>query len=156
MQATGIKRLSSVFDVADYFLNRQDDDCQDIITNLKLQKLCYYAQGFYLALNRHRLFNEDIEAWQHGPVIPVLYEKYKKFGSGALPISEDFNLRNIPDDVQDLLDEVYSEYGQYSAWKLRNMTHCEPPWQNAIKKNEVLSDQDMINFFKTQLASEGE
>lgn len=144
--------MHNIFDVADYFLNRQEDDCQDVITNLKLQKLCYYAQGFYLAMNGQRLFENDMEAWQHGPVVRELYNKYKKYGSSSLPLSDDFDLKNIPLDIQDFLDEIYSEYSQYSAWKLRDMIYFEPPWQNAFRKNEVLSDKDMIGFFKTQLA----
>lgn len=145
-------KMQRVCDIADYFLNRQEDDCQDVITHLKLQKLCYYAQGFYLAMNNCRLFVNDIVAWQHGPVVIELYDKYKEYGSAALPLSPDFDLDKIPADVQDFLDDVYSEYGQYSAWKLRNMTHCEPPWKNAVRRDGVLSDKDMIDFFKTQIA----
>jgi len=145
-------KMQNVCDIADYFLNRQEDDCQDVITHLKLQKLCYYAQGFYLAMNNCRLFANDIVAWQHGPVVVELYDKYKGYGSEALPLSPNFDLDKIPVDIQDLLDEVYAEYGQYSAWKLRNMTHCEPPWRNAIRRDGILSDKDMIDFFKTQIA----
>lgn len=145
-------KTQDVCDIADYFLNRQEDDCQDVITHLKLQKLCYYAQGFYLAMNNCRLFANDIVAWQHGPVVVELYDKYKGYGSEALPLSPNFDLDKIPVDIQDLLDEVYAEYGQYSAWKLRNMTHCEPPWRNAIRRDGILSDKDMIDFFKTQIA----
>ena len=48
--------------------------------NLKLQKLVYYAQAWHLALRDVPLFEEDFEAWVHGPVIPALYQEYKKFG----------------------------------------------------------------------------
>lgn len=35
--------------VADFFLSIRYPDAGDLITNLKIQKLVYYAQGFYLA-----------------------------------------------------------------------------------------------------------
>ena len=56
-------------DVAEYFLSRVDEDAGDSLSNLKIQKLAYYAQGYHLALHGTPLFNERIEAWQHGPRI---------------------------------------------------------------------------------------
>jgi uncharacterized phage-associated protein len=144
--------MSSVFDVADYFLCLQECDVGDYISNLKLQKLCYYAQGFHLAGRGKRLFQNDIEAWQHGPVVPELYNKYKSYGSGELPVSEDFSTADFPEDIKDLLGEVYQQYGQYSAWRLRDMTHQESPWRNAKKrKDRLVSDHDMVEFFKPRL-----
>ena len=143
--------MANVFDVADYFLCLQDEDAEDRISNLKLQKLCYYAQGFNLAMNNERLFPEDIEAWQHGPAIPCLYNKYKEYGSGCLPISEDFSFNKVSQETSDLLNEVYCVYGQYSAWRLRDMTHAEPPWIEARNKQKIISDATMIRFFKERL-----
>ncbi|MDR2107714.1 MAG: DUF4065 domain-containing protein [Holosporaceae bacterium] len=142
----------SVFDVADYFLCLQDPEAGDYISNLKLQKLCYYAQGFHLAMNNSRLFENDIEAWQHGPVVRDLYYKYKDCGAGILKVSEDFSPKILSETIKELLENIYKIYGQYSAWRLRDMTHQEPPWINAInKKQEIISDQELIGFFKTGL-----
>lgn len=55
--------MLTCFDAADYFLSKIDEDAGDVITNLKLQKLVYYAQGFSLALCGRPLFAERIEAW---------------------------------------------------------------------------------------------
>jgi len=73
--------MKTCFDVANYFLKRQDPDAGDLMSNLKLQKLVYYAQGFHLAMENSPLFNEPIEAWEHGPVCVPLYHKYKSCGS---------------------------------------------------------------------------
>ncbi len=67
-----------VFDVAEYFLSLADEEAGDFLSNLKLQKLVYYAQGFHLALFNRPLFMAAIHAWQHGPVVPELYHAYKK------------------------------------------------------------------------------
>ena len=64
---------------AKYFLAQASEDAGDLISNLKLQKLVYYAQGFHLALYDEPLFLEAIEAWTHGPVVPDLYRHYKKY-----------------------------------------------------------------------------
>ena len=65
--------MISCQDVANYFLSLCDEDAGDLISNLKLQKLVYYAQGFHLAISGEPLFDEKIMAWEHGPVIPQLY-----------------------------------------------------------------------------------
>ena len=73
-------------DVAGYFLMKQrSDEVIEPLTHLKIQKLCYYAQGFALAILDKPLFFEDIEHWKHGPVIPTLYQKYKSYGASPIP-----------------------------------------------------------------------
>ena len=139
--------------VADYFLAQQDEDCGDLISNLKLQKLLYYAQGFYLAVNEGvPLFSEDIEAWIHGPVVPELYHAFKEYGSNAIPAPEQLDLSIFDPKTKELLDEVYTVFGQFSGWKLRNMTHDEAPWKDAASKS-VISHSVMQDYFKTQLVS---
>ncbi|HWD00162.1 MAG TPA: type II toxin-antitoxin system antitoxin SocA domain-containing protein [Candidatus Sulfopaludibacter sp.] len=142
----------NVQNVADYFLTLVDDEAGDSLSNLKLQKLVYYAQGFHLALADKPLFNEPIEAWEHGPVVPSLYRKFKQHGSAPIPRPENgIDIDSYPADVRDLLDEVYQVYGQYSAWKLRNMTHAEPPWIEAhnISPSTVISHDSMRTYFRT-------
>ena len=143
--------MLSCYDVARYFLSLADEDAGDLISNLKLQKLVHYAQGFYLALYDKPLFEEQIEAWTHGPVIPALYHAYKDFGSNPIPHPTDIDFQIYDEQTRELLDEVYQVYGQFSAWKLRNMTHEEPLWKNAIAHDGVITQNSMREFFKTQL-----
>ena len=118
-------------DVARYFLANQDTETDEPISNLKILKLCYYAQGFALAILRRPLFFEDIEHWQHGPVVRSLWQNYHSFGSGPIPPPQDaLNLTLYDSETKSLLDKVYHLYGQFSAWELRNKTHSEPPWIN--------------------------
>ncbi len=100
------------------------------------------------------LFPEPIEAWTHGPVVPVLYEAYKKYGAGAIPCPNDVNFAIYDEKTKSLLDEVYSVFGQFSAWKLRNMTQEEYPWRLAVEKSATISQQSMKEYFKTQIQSE--
>lgn len=49
----------------------------ELMTNLKLQKMLYYQQGFHLAYFGTPLFDDEIEAWMYGPVVPSVYNHYK-------------------------------------------------------------------------------
>lgn len=62
----------------------------EYITNLKLQKLLYYIQGEYMAKMNTPLFNDDFLAWEHGPIIREVYDKYKQNGSYGIKNEEDF------------------------------------------------------------------
>lgn len=141
-------------DIAKWFLNKNriqmNFEDSEYITNLKLQKLLYYAQGFYLAKKDAPLFNDDFLAWEHGPVIRKIYDEYKKNGSDGIKFEEDFNLE-IDKETERVLEEVYERYGQYAAWKLRNMTHEETPWQTT-PRNEIITKQKIKDFFKTKVA----
>lgn len=152
--------MPTCFDVADYFLAWQDEEAGDYISNLKLQKLCYYAQGFTLAITNKPLFSESIEAWQHGPVCPDLYQAFKKYSSSPIPIPT----RELCDIVacfsqeqREVLDEVRILYGQFSAWKLRDLTYEERPWKETYSSTaSTLREIPQIlmkEYFKTQLVS---
>lgn len=140
--------MLNAIDVAKYFLALADEEAGDLISNLKLQKLVYYAQGFHLAFYDEPLFNEPIEAWTHGPVIPILYHHFKDHGACSIPSPSDMDFSVYDEQTRSLLDEVYSAFGQYEAWKLRNMTHEEPPWRNT-PTGQVISHSAMREYFKT-------
>ncbi len=133
--------------VAEYFLRKtESDELDDAISNLKLQKLLYYAQGYHLGLYKKPLFDDDIEAWAHGPVVPSVYRKYSHCKSGSIPAPHSARTLEIDDKTKLFLDEVYRVMGQYAPWKLRNMTHNEPPWKNT-KRNEVITKEVMKKYF---------
>ena len=138
-------------DVAEYFLSLQDEDAGDLISNLKLQKLVYYAQGCHLALYDEPLFEDRIEAWVHGPVVPSLYREYKTYGAAPIPNPGDTDFSKFDDEEREFLDEVYHVYGQFSAWKLKNMTHEDGPWRVASENQEAISNRSMKAYFKAQM-----
>jgi uncharacterized phage-associated protein len=143
---------STATDVANYFIWRAnaDEEFGENITNLKLQKLMYYAQGFHLAWYGDPLFSEPIEAWAHGPVVRPLYFEYQKYEANPLPTPEGFDPGAIDEQTRRLLEEVYQVYGQYSAWGLRNLTHEEAPWKDT-PRNATISHDAMRTFFADQL-----
>lgn len=144
-----MKTYNSI-DIAKYFLGKTDEDAGEVITNLKLQKLVYYAQAYYLALYGQPLFSEQVLAWQHGPVVREVYDEFKSYGSLQIPPPQE--MPNIDSDIEEFLDEIYEEFGQYSAWKLREMTHSDEPWKLAFNSPDgvgsVISEESMRSFYQ--------
>ena len=143
--------------VADFFLCFARDH-GDYLTNLRLQKLIYYGQAWNLALHNKPLFPESIEAWVHGPVIPHVYGRFKKYRWN--PIAEEVAYPAIIPPVIKHLTEVFSVYGKYSAWDLERMTHQEQPWINARKGlaidaegHSAISHEDMRQFYRALSAA---
>jgi uncharacterized phage-associated protein len=144
--------MLSAHEIAKYFVSLVDEEAGDSISNLKIQKLLYYAQGFHLAFFDKPLFGEAIKAWMHGPVVPQVWHEFKEFGSGPIPV-ERINLEKYSAGTRRFLDEVYEVYGQFTASRLRELTHSEPPWKNT-KQGEPISHSSMKAFFKTLVISD--
>jgi uncharacterized phage-associated protein len=143
--------MASVYDIAKSFLLLDDKNEGEGLTNLKLQKLIYYAQGFHLAIFDKPLFDKEIEAWRHGPVVPELYQAYKASAKDCLPLPDDFSLEQLSKDEFELVEEVYRVFGQYAAWKLREMIYEEPPWKTHEFEMGVIYKSELTDYFKTRL-----
>lgn len=145
----------TVFDVANYFLSRIELEDGSLMTHLKLQKLCYYAQGWHLAFDDVPMFNEGFEAWVHGPVCPDLWHEYKDYGFNPIPVPEDFDGTVFSNTVLDTLDAVWDAYGQFDAKYLERLTHQERPWIEARQGyrsgepcSTVINQDTMKQFYK--------
>lgn len=146
-----------IFDVANWFIAKGD------ISPKKLQKLVFYAYAWYLTLMNenindlnNRLFDEQAEAWIHGPVFPSLYRKYKEYGSESIDSNVDgvdFN-----SDTEDLLNQIWDIYGRYNGNELESISHQEDPWINARQgcymyqaSNNVIDDTDIFVYYSQRL-----
>jgi uncharacterized phage-associated protein len=147
----------SALTVAKHFLSIPDDDSGELVSNLKLQKLLYYAQGLAVGMNGpdEPLFADKVYAWKHGPVVKTVYTHYSGAGGGPLP-------REVPPkidgDTRDFLNEVYRVYGRFSAWALREMTHREEPWLKHYKPdvmNIEIPLNDLAAFFRDRVQKAG-
>lgn len=118
--------------IARYFIVRAyEEGIEAEMTNMKVQKLLYYAQSIHLALYDEPLFDEVIQAWRYGPVCPPAYKFYSEFEANQLPIPGKDVLLQIPDKRKKLLEEVWEYFGGYHAYRLSGMTHLEFPWKKA-------------------------
>jgi len=146
----------SALDIANYFLYKAQEaseEDQELISNLKLQKLVYYAQGLYMAVNGKPLFSDKIEAWTYGPVVPELYQHYKKYNSNGIHADKNFNPSIINEKTKKFLDEIYEAFGQFSAIGLMNLTHSDQCWIDAGIGNEI-THASMGNCLKKYLKND--
>jgi uncharacterized phage-associated protein len=123
----------------------------ELLTNLKLQKLLYYQQGFHLAFFGTPLFEEPVESWMYGPVVPSVYDEYSKYGSASLPVTT--QAITLTDDEEKLFNEVFDAYREFSAIGLMNKTHSERPWIEAVPhdRGTVIAQDSMRAYFLTQI-----
>lgn len=138
-------------DVAEYVLWYCENTLKKPITNLQLQKILYYIQGRYIGEHREPLFDNDMEAWSYGPVIPDVYYEYKSFISepitGISPQIQDLFEPNEFNLIQTVVRETY----EMNVWELVKKTHKESPWINNYKSGlkEEISIDDLTEFFTT-------
>jgi len=137
-------------------LAEQDRDVdQEPMTHMRLQKLLYYVQGWSLARRGQKAFDDRLEAWEHGPVVPVVYRQLK--GSGKKPIDLDqLEEGEIDSDLKAFIASVWSDYRSHSAIRLRGMTHDEAPWKDAWDKcilpsrgQEEITEAALLEYFQS-------
>jgi|25_taG_2_1085351.scaffolds.fasta_scaffold00063_41 uncharacterized phage-associated protein len=148
--------MANVLDVANYLIAKasESDGEHAKLSNLKLQKLLYYVQGFHAVLLKRPAFEDRMEAWMHGPVVPAVYHHYKDHGNGQIPSAMPLAAVEIEDQTAELIDEVFDVYAQHSAWHLRNLTHDEDPWIKRFDSELGSSEikvEDLEEFFPTLL-----
>lgn len=141
-----------VEDIANKILfEATDEEGGDLICNMKLQKMLYYMQGFYLAYFDKPFFKEEVEAWMYGPVVPTIYDKYKKHEKKGISYNGEV-ITLINKEEGGLFDEVYHVYNQYSAIGLMDRTHSEKPWKSTpVGVGSVIKKDIMKKFFKVKL-----
>ena len=137
-----------VVEIAEYLI-KQFEDLESSISQLKLQKLIYYAQGIGFGRYGVKLFNGPLLAWEHGPVVRLIFDRYTNLGKAPLSYSADVSLEMIENNeiVLNILEETIALYGIYDAWHLRTKTHNESPWLET-PRDDVISDEKMISFFR--------
>lgn len=122
--------------VANYMLYIMSDAFDDL-TNMKINKLLYFAQGHYLSKYGKPLFQDTFEAWEHGPVVPAVYAKYKAYGDEPIKSYDPDDIPDVSKDVDDILFGIARIYGTLTASALRNKTHVVgSPWYQVYKRGQ--------------------
>jgi uncharacterized phage-associated protein len=116
-------RGHSVFDPAEYLLRALKGTAP-----MKLHKLLYYAQAWSLVWEEKPLFQERIEAWASGPVIPELYRAHQ----GKYKIETVYGDPDaLSENEKETLDVIVKDYGCLSSQQLSDLIHSEAPWREA-------------------------
>lgn len=159
----------SALDIAAWFLYKNsaeksmyqtEEEKYEGLTNLKIQKLLYYAQGIYLAINDSPLFAEEIEAWENGPVVSSVYHKFSHKKANVInPKESNVSLKVIDiiesnSKAKQALELTYRNFAIYTAWQLRNLTHAVgSPWDQMYEQGKnVVIPQDLIkDYFQKEI-----
>ncbi|TGY60132.1 DUF4065 domain-containing protein [Coriobacteriaceae bacterium] len=133
-------------DVARYLL-----DEHGTMTAYKLQKLLYYAQAWNLVANGSALFDDEIMAWGHGPVVPEVFSEHAGFRNVS-PCEVRGDVSAVPVDVRCQIEEFIRPYLAMSGDELVALTHSERPWSDAYPgtgsiSNSVISSEAMSDYY---------
>lgn len=145
-------------DVAAYIIHKANTDHNynaNDLTPLKLQKILYFAQGWYLANYGEPLFDDRICAWEYGPVVDSVYHRYKNHPVTQIKDDEAIGDRSAITDsnAKTLLDEVWDRYKGYNAFELVGRTHVTRPWEVAYNDpvNDEIDIEDMRDYFESRM-----
>lgn len=141
---------TSANEVARYLISRQGEEGMNAhtLTNMRLQKILYYAQGFMLGRKGVPLFADPFHALPYGPVCLDIYGMLKQYGRGPIPIRE--GKRNlVPRDpdfeagyVQEYLDYIMQWANNFTTWQLVLRSHVEGgPWANVWSRGTLGYDE---------------
>lgn len=152
--------MATIDDVCDYIISKTD---QDGLSILKLQKLLYYCQAWFLAFGRGRLFDGKFQAWVHGPVNRQIYDRFKDskllYSSvSAENINPGFSYDKLTTDERAQIDAILGVYAGFTGDQLESMAHQEEPWVSARGgiplhercENEI-DEKIMEDYYKARL-----
>ena len=138
-------------DVANFFIDRMKYT-DDPMTNARVNKFLYFAQGHCLARLGVTLFDDDIEAWRYGPVVREVYDKFRTYEKNPIQsVSEEYSLDIFTSEQITLLNDVIAKYNRYSTGNLISISHTvNSPWDKARSKcaNHIIEDHDMRSWFE--------
>lgn len=119
--------------VANWFVTRALRE-RRTLSIMSLLKLTYIAHGWHLETQNSPLFGNRIEAWQYGPVIPDVYNDFRRQGVGVSGTVNSVPHCTFDPADETLLDQIWDIYGKLSAFRLSDLTHVAGgPWDIATK-----------------------
>ncbi|MFP7699430.1 Panacea domain-containing protein [Candidatus Phytoplasma pyri] len=148
----------NVFNVVNCLLNDIDTQTYQV-SNMKINQLLYYIQGHYIAKHEEPLFNELIEAWLCGPIIPHIYGKFLEFVDRPIPnnyVCFEATNNALNPSAKNIIYQVIAKYANISQYDLSVMIHNASPWKNAYNprkqwKNNLITTQLLTVFFKNKI-----
>jgi uncharacterized phage-associated protein len=144
--------MATVFDIANFFITAENKREQGSMTNLRLNKIHYFAQIISLLENGRPLFLDDFEAWDLGPVIPSVYRKYKAYENTPIQEPETIDYSAFTAEEIRLLFDVYSLYKNISTSRLVHLSHYRNgPWHRAYTKGrgkKVIPLKEIEQFYR--------
>lgn len=154
-----------IHDATDYIILKTTVEAGVRLNLLKLQKLLYYVQAWYLAFYDKPLFAGRFQAWIHGPVNRELYNRYSFTKNLYSEVSSEdirptFDPSKLDQQARMHIDTVLEVYAKFTGSQLEEMTHSETPWIEARQGYEsnqrceaFLNEETIKTYYKNRLAS---
>jgi len=153
--------------IADYLI-ALSNETGNLLTNHKLQKLLYYAQAWYLAIQDKPLFEGNFEAWVHGPVLREVFHEYSRFKWRPIQRDDldqrylDWFRAEFGEELNEYMDNVVDEYFGLTSYELERLTRREEPWLKArhgLQEDEpstnIIENDWMRKFYKQYIEVDG-
>ncbi|WP_431099996.1 Panacea domain-containing protein [Roseateles noduli] len=154
--------MADIHDVADYLIV-QLSEAGEMPSVHRLHKLLYYVQGWHLAVHDRPLFPERFQAWVHGPICRVLFDRFASSrslyaGVGMEDVRECFAASSLTPAERNHVDKVLDGYGIYPTFQLMRMSREDSPWLKARGRLPIearcdaeLDDDEMRKCFRAQM-----
>lgn len=145
--------MQSALDISKYVIYQYCRKGQHI-TNLKLQKILYYIQGYASRICNEPAFPQPIHNWPYGPVVPDVYYEYNNYHSNSIAepenevIEKALKLLKWDSVLLSVIDKVISKSYEYTASELVSMTHKEDPWRES-SPSHMISYEQISRYFRT-------
>lgn len=122
--------------IAKKFFNLSQEEGLNL-TNMQVQKLVYFAHGYMLAINNQSLINDEVKAWNFGPVVPPMYNKLKKYGNSAIDIGTDIEDADLTEQQVKVIKWVWNSFKNHSGSQLSQISHLpDAPWSQVWRDNK--------------------
>ncbi|MFR0558558.1 Panacea domain-containing protein [Pseudoscardovia radai] len=137
--------MTTSLDIAAWLVSRHGNDTS--LSNLSLNKLCYFAQVTALSTDGKTLFDDDIQAWEYGPVCPAVYHAYKHYG--RLPVrAPESHVPTLSERENRIMEKTWEKYGWLSPFDLVRLSHRKGcAWSKTYKagENATISPQLILD-----------
>lgn len=131
----------SAIDIAKYVISYCHKNNRPI-SNLKLQKILYYAWIDYYKQTQSELYLDDICAWQLGPVVTSVYYDFCTYAGMPIPNNYDITLNKLDESI---INPILDKYICIAASTLVDRTHRRGmPWDLIFQNG--LGNRDVIPF----------
>ncbi|MFF1527960.1 Panacea domain-containing protein [Cellulomonas sp. NPDC058312] len=120
--------MTTAMQIANWMFARAAASGVRNMSNMKLNKMLYFAQAHHLAATGTALFDDDVEAWDHGPVVYDVYSRFSRFKSDPIQMDDVPAAPELGEVAEDVLSQVWAIYADKTASQLRAMSHDDPPY----------------------------
>jgi len=157
--------------IADYIV-LYTKELGNSVNNLKLQKILYYLEARFLIETEESLFDERIEKWRYGPVIPEVYYRFNHLGAEDIDqipqtfdfmtlLNRDFILESssqlesssfseaFSSNHKILIDDTIVKLNKLNPFSLVDETHKHNSWEK--DEDRILAGERHIEYDRTEI-----